>query len=208
MNEAALTVELHVYNFAFGAHDSVLHIRLAANHNPQLKWTGAPAQTRSFALICVDPDAPTKPDDVNKEGRTIPASLPRVNFVHWVLVDMPASGSPVRDGEFSSGVTAKGKSALEDYFDHAADLFATELDRHPSVPKDDNSRTRFTIRQATALAGINHLDQACGAIEALLPMIRNARAIIASTSASAKRRALRASSRRSSRVRPLRKSSR
>jgi hypothetical protein len=58
-------------------------------------------------------------------------------------------------------------------FDHAADLFATELDRHPSVPKDDNSRTRFTIRQATALAGINHLDQACGAIEALLPMIRN-----------------------------------
>jgi Raf kinase inhibitor-like YbhB/YbcL family protein len=47
---------------------------------------------------------------VNKEGRTIPASLARVNFCHWVLIDMPASGSPIRDGEFSSGVTAKGKS--------------------------------------------------------------------------------------------------
>ena len=34
--------------FAFGATDPVLHVRLAANHNPQLKWTGAPAETRSF----------------------------------------------------------------------------------------------------------------------------------------------------------------
>ena len=28
--------------FAFGAPDPVLHVRLAANHNPQLKWSGAP----------------------------------------------------------------------------------------------------------------------------------------------------------------------
>ena len=35
--------------FAFGAPDPVLHVRLAANHNPQLKWSGAPADTRSFA---------------------------------------------------------------------------------------------------------------------------------------------------------------
>ena len=33
-----------------------------------------------------------------------------MNFCHWILVDMPASGSPIRDGEFSSGVTLKGKS--------------------------------------------------------------------------------------------------
>ena len=66
--------------------------------------------TKSLAVICHDPDVPSKPDDVNQEGRTIPASLPRMNFCHWVLVDMPASGSPIRDGEFSGEVTPKGKS--------------------------------------------------------------------------------------------------
>ena len=59
--------------FAFGAPDPVLHVRLTTNHNPQLKWSGAPAQTRSYAVICVDTDVPTKPDDVNKEGRVVPA---------------------------------------------------------------------------------------------------------------------------------------
>ncbi|QXV56603.1 helix-turn-helix domain-containing protein [Amycolatopsis sp. TNS106] len=57
-------------------------------------------------------------------------------------------------------------------FEHAADLFAIELERHPSYPHNSNSRTRFTVRQATAMAGINHLDQACHVIEALLPTIR------------------------------------
>ncbi|MCX3061934.1 helix-turn-helix domain-containing protein [Streptomyces beihaiensis] len=58
-------------------------------------------------------------------------------------------------------------------FEQAADLFAVELERHPARPNDRNSRTRFTIRQAIAMAGVDHLDQACHAIEALLPTIRN-----------------------------------
>lgn len=58
-------------------------------------------------------------------------------------------------------------------FEQAADLFAVELERHPELPPDSNSRTRFTIRQATAMVGIDHLDQACHAIEALLPTIRS-----------------------------------
>jgi transcriptional regulator with XRE-family HTH domain len=58
-------------------------------------------------------------------------------------------------------------------FEQAADLFAMELERHPPLPHDSNSRTRFTIRQATAMVGIDHLDQACHVIEALLLTIRN-----------------------------------
>lgn len=58
-------------------------------------------------------------------------------------------------------------------FEQAADLFAVELERHPTLPHDLNSRTRFTIRQATAMVGIDHLDQACHAIETLLPTVRN-----------------------------------
>jgi Raf kinase inhibitor-like YbhB/YbcL family protein len=99
--------------FAFGAPDPVLHIRLAANHNPHLKWSGAPAGTRSFAVICVDPDVPGKSDDVNKEGRVVPASLRRVNFYHWVMVDIPATTSELAAGGCSDGIVAGGKKELQ-----------------------------------------------------------------------------------------------
>jgi Raf kinase inhibitor-like YbhB/YbcL family protein len=95
---------------AFCVPDAASHAKLGQNRNPQLAWSDLPPGTQSVVIICHDPDVPSKGDEVNKEGRTIPASLPRVNFVHWVLIDMPASGSPIRDGEFSSGVTPKGKS--------------------------------------------------------------------------------------------------
>lgn len=41
--------------------------------SPPLMWSGAPVNTKSFALICDDPDAP---------GGT---------WVHWVLFNIPAS---------------------------------------------------------------------------------------------------------------------
>lgn len=98
--------------FAFGAPDPVLHIRLTDNHNPHLQWSDAPAQTRSFALICVDPDVPSKPDDVNQEGKTVKADLPRVDFYHWVMVDIPAQVTEIKAGECSSGIVAGGKKQL------------------------------------------------------------------------------------------------
>lgn len=58
-------------------------------------------------------------------------------------------------------------------FEQAADLFATELEIHPALPPDGNSRNRFAIRQATALAGIDRLDEACHVIRELIPTIRN-----------------------------------
>ena len=39
----------------------------------------------------------------------MPASLPRVDFFHWVLVDLPPDARPIERGEFSDGVTARGK---------------------------------------------------------------------------------------------------
>ncbi len=39
---------------------------------PPLRWTDPPASTRSFALVCEDPDAP------------------RGTFTHWVLFNVPA----------------------------------------------------------------------------------------------------------------------
>ncbi|MEW5781564.1 MAG: YbhB/YbcL family Raf kinase inhibitor-like protein [Pseudomonadota bacterium] len=96
--------------FAFCRPDEAAHVCLGGNRNPQLAWTGAPAGTKSFAVICVDPDVPSRGDDVNQEGRTVPASLPRVDFFHWVLIDLPASVTSIAAGEFSNGVTPRGKA--------------------------------------------------------------------------------------------------
>lgn len=96
--------------FAFCIPAAEGHVCLGGNRNPQLSWSEVPAGTKSFVLICHDPDVPSKGDDVNQEGRTVPASLPRVDFFHWVLVDLPASLTALKEGEFSSSVTPRGKS--------------------------------------------------------------------------------------------------
>jgi Raf kinase inhibitor-like YbhB/YbcL family protein len=98
---------------AFAVPHATEHVTLSSNRNPQLGWSGAPAETRSFVLICHDYDVPSKGDDVNKEGRSVPAGLPRVAFYHWVLVDIPASVSAIAEGEFSDGVSARGKPGPE-----------------------------------------------------------------------------------------------
>jgi Raf kinase inhibitor-like YbhB/YbcL family protein len=85
------------------------HVSLAPNKNPRVTWSGAPEGTRSFALLCVDADAPTVPDTVNKEGETVPAILARAEFSHWVLVDIPASTTEIAEGADSDGVTPHGK---------------------------------------------------------------------------------------------------
>jgi Raf kinase inhibitor-like YbhB/YbcL family protein len=95
---------------AFGVPDPKEHLRLSDNRNPQLAWSDLPTGTRSLVLICHDYDVPSKGDDVNQEGRSIPATLPRVDFFHWVLVDLKPEGGPIGEGEFSSGITARGKS--------------------------------------------------------------------------------------------------
>jgi Raf kinase inhibitor-like YbhB/YbcL family protein len=95
--------------YAFAVPHAKDHVALSSNRNPQLAWSGAPAGTKSYALICHDYDVPSKGDDVNKEGRSVPASLPRVDFYHWVLVDLPPGVIAIAEGEFSDGVTARGK---------------------------------------------------------------------------------------------------
>jgi len=94
---------------AFCAPDPKSHVTLSKNRNPHLAWSDVPAGTRSFAIVCHDPDVPSRADDVNQEGRVVRASLPRVDFFHWLLVDLPASVTQVAAGEFASGVTPRGK---------------------------------------------------------------------------------------------------
>lgn len=96
--------------FAFGRIDPALHVTLADNRSPHLAWAEAPPETRSFAVICHDYDVPSSAEDVNQEGREVPATLPRVDFFHWLLIDLPSDVMQLKAGEFSHGVTPKGKS--------------------------------------------------------------------------------------------------
>jgi Raf kinase inhibitor-like YbhB/YbcL family protein len=84
-------------------------VGFSENINPHLAWADLPAQTQSLVLICHDFDVPSRGDDVNQADREVPADLPRVDFFHWLLVDLPPTPSEIAEGEFSRGFTAHGK---------------------------------------------------------------------------------------------------
>ena len=95
--------------YAFCVPDAQAHCAMGRNLSPAVRWSGAPEGTRSFAILCHDPDVPSKPDHVNKEGVTVPADLPRTDFYHWVLVDIPADVRELAKGAESDGIRPHGK---------------------------------------------------------------------------------------------------
>jgi len=94
---------------AFGAPDAEEHLKLGENMNPQLSWSNIPASAKSLVLLCIDPDVPSSMDDFNREGTTIAASLPRLDFIHWVMVNIPAREGSIDEGECSDGIVPGGK---------------------------------------------------------------------------------------------------
>ncbi len=62
------------------------------NVSPQLSWSGAPDETKSFAITCWDPDAPTG-----------------CGYWHWLLFDIPPDATSVARGK------AGGRLGRNDY---------------------------------------------------------------------------------------------
>jgi phosphatidylethanolamine-binding protein (PEBP) family uncharacterized protein len=86
--------------FAAGRLDDGGAVGFSDNVNPHLAWSDLPAGTRSLVLICHDFDVPSRGDDVNQPDREVPSDLPRVDFFHWVLVDLPPTLAQIAEGEF------------------------------------------------------------------------------------------------------------
>ncbi|MBP6903185.1 MAG: YbhB/YbcL family Raf kinase inhibitor-like protein [Burkholderiaceae bacterium] len=79
------------------------------NLSPPLRWSDLPAGTQSLVLVCHDFDVPSRADDVNQADREVPAGLPRIDFFHWLLVDLPPTLDGFAEGQWSRGFTPRGK---------------------------------------------------------------------------------------------------
>lgn len=69
------------------------------NTSPDLKWTGAPNGTKTFALIMDDPDAP---------GGT---------FVHWVLFNIPPTVTSLSEGITSQNLPEGAVQGTNDFME-------------------------------------------------------------------------------------------
>ncbi|MFS2006583.1 YbhB/YbcL family Raf kinase inhibitor-like protein [Duganella sp. CT11-25] len=98
---------------AFAEPDAGLGIRLAGNRNPQLSWREVPAGTESLVLLCMDGDAPVDASRANRIGCSLPQGLPRGDFFHWSLIDIPPAMHAIAEGALSAAVTAHGKPGPE-----------------------------------------------------------------------------------------------
>jgi Raf kinase inhibitor-like YbhB/YbcL family protein len=96
--------------YAFCRIDPATHVTLSSNKNPHFAWSDVPGNAKSLVLMCVDIDVPTSGDDVNQEGKTVPADLPRTEFFHWTMIDMPVTMHKIEVGQFSHQVTPHGKA--------------------------------------------------------------------------------------------------
>lgn len=123
--------------FAFGVRTETEPFTFGPNVSPAVSWSAGPDGTKSYAIIMHDRSVPTVFDDANQEGKTIPADLARMDFMHWVLVDIPASTMSIPKGAESDSVVPKGKpTGPTEYGVRGANDFGMFMAGNPDMEGD------------------------------------------------------------------------
>ena len=98
--------------YAFCVPSAQGHTTGGPNLNPSISWSKGPRGTKSYAIILYDTDSLAEQrEKMNKEGEIITAAVPRRNFYHWVLVDIPTSVTSIKEGADSNARVLHGKPA-------------------------------------------------------------------------------------------------
>ena len=90
------------------------------NRSPAIRWSGAPAGTRSFAVVVHDPDAPTG-----------------VGFFHWIALDVPATTTSLAENASAAGLP---EGVIQGYTD-----FGTNGYGGPCPPPGPRHRYEVTV---------------------------------------------------------------
>ena len=88
-----------------------------------------------------DRSVPTVFDDANQEGRTIPADLARMDFMHWILIDIPTTTTSLTEGAESDSVVPKGKpTGSSEHGTCGANDFGMFMTSNPDQPRRGTMR--------------------------------------------------------------------